>query len=470
MSSARVRGQGSGRSRLGLVATVAALGGFLFGYDTGVISDALLYIGPAFGLGNTGKQVVVAALLLGALVGALLGGRLADGLGRKRTLVGAAVVFAGAAVLAGLSPNVAVLVAARVLLGLAIGASSSCVPLYLAEIAPPESRGRLVSLNQFLITVGILVSYGVGAALAPAEAWRWMLALAAVPSLVMLAGLVLLPESPRWLLLRGRRQDAGEVLAAVQGRASDDRAVSDQIRELAELQAQEEGASYRDLFTPRLRPALRIGIAVPAINQLVGVNAIIYYAPTLLKNVGFSDTGATVATVVIGAINTIVTLIALLVIDRVGRRPLIIGGVLVVDLALIFLGVLYLLPSQTGVVTILLIVGLCVYIAAFAASLGIGIWLINSEVYPTAVRGKGSSLGVFTHWGLDFVISLTVLTLVDAITPTGLFWLYGALGVAGLLFLLRFLPETKGRTLEEINADLRGLPLASPSSVGGTSG
>jgi hypothetical protein len=141
------------------------------------------------------------------------------------------------------------------------------------------------------------------------------------------------------------------------------------------------------------------------------------------------------------------------------------GGVLVVDLTLIFLGALYLLPSQTGLVTVLLIIGLCVYIAAFAASLGIGIWLLNSEVYPTAVRGKGSSLGVFTHWGLDFVISLTVLTLVDAITPTGLFWLYGALGIAGLLFLLRFLPETKGRTLEEINADLRGLPHTAAASA-----
>jgi sugar porter (SP) family MFS transporter len=297
----------------------------------------------------------------------------------------------------------------------------------------------------------------VGAALAPAQAWWWMLALAAVPSLLMLVGLAVMPESPRWLLLRRREDDARQVLASVQGRRPDDPAVADQVHELAELQAQEEAASYRDLVTPRLRPALRIGIGVTAINQLVGVNAIIYYAPTLLKNVGFSDTGATVVTVIIGAINVLVTLVALGLIDRLGRRPLMLGGVLVVDLSLVFLGALYLLPSQTGAVTVLLIVGLCVYIAAFAGSLGIGIWLLNSEVYPTAVRGKGSSLGVFTHWGLDFVISLTVLTLVDAITPTGLFWVYGALGIAGLLFLWRFLPETKGRTLEEINAELRGV-------------
>ena len=448
------------RSRLGLVTTIAALGGFLFGYDTGVISDALLYIQPAFGLSDTGAQVVVSALLLGALVGALIGGRLADGLGRKRTLVAAAVVFTGAALLAALTPTVQVLIAARVLLGLAIGASSAVVPLYLAEIAPPESRGRLVSVNQFLITVGILVSYGVGAGLAPVEAWRWMLGLAAVPSMAMLVGLAVLPESPRWLLLRHRADDARGVLAHVQGRAPDDRSVADQVSELEELQAQEESSSYRDLVTPRLRPALRVGIAVPAINQLVGVNAIIYYAPTILKDAGFSETAATLSTVVIGAINVLVTLIALGLIDRVGRRPLLIGGVIVVDLALAFLGALYLLPNQTGVVAVLLVVGLCVYIAAFAASLGIGIWLLNSEVYPTAVRGKGSSLGVFTHWGLDFVVSLTVLTLVNTITTTGLFWLYGVFGIAGLLFLLRYLPETKGRTLEEIDADLRGLTRA----------
>lgn len=443
------------RSRLALVTTVAALGGFLFGYDTGVISDAILYIAPAFQLGDTGQQVVVAALLLGALFGALLGGRFADGIGRKRTLVGAAVVFAVAALIAAFAPGVTVLVAARVLLGVAIGVSSAVVPLYLAEMAPPERRGRLVSVNQFLITVGILVSYGVGALLAPAQAWRWMLGLAAVPALVMLAGLFVLPESPRWLLLRGRGDEARTVLAKVQGAPADDDEVDEQIRELEERQQEESQASYRDLFTPRLRPALRIGIGVPMVNQLVGVNAVIYYAPTILKNAGFGDAGATIATVVIGAINMLVTLVALGLVDRIGRRPLLIGGVVVVDLALAFLGGLYLLPAQTGVVGILLVVGLCVYIAAFAASLGIGIWLLNAEVFPTAVRGKGSSLGVFTHWGLDFVISLTVLTLVRLVTETGLFWIYCAFGIAGLVFLIKYLPETKGRTLEQVEDDLR---------------
>jgi sugar porter (SP) family MFS transporter len=264
------------------------IGRILFGYDTGVISDALLYIAPAFGLGDTGQQVVVAALLLGALVGALVGGRFADAVGRKRTLVGAAIVFAIAALIAAVAPNVEVLIGARVLLGFAIGVSSAAVPLYLAEIAPPESRGRLVSMNQFLITVGILASYGVGALLAPAAAWRWMLGLAAIPALVMLVGLAVLPESPRWLLFRGRGDEARSVLGQVQGRQPDDDEIGKQIKELEERQEEESRSSYRDLFTERMRPALRIGIGVPAINQLVGVNAVIYYTPTILKNAGFA--------------------------------------------------------------------------------------------------------------------------------------------------------------------------------------
>jgi sugar porter (SP) family MFS transporter len=369
--------------------------------------------------------------------------------------VGAAVVFAVAAVIAAVAPSVVVLVAARVLLGIAIGVSSAAVPLYLAEIAPPKSRGKLVSMNQFLITVGILASYGVGALLAPAAAWRWMLGLAAVPALVMLVGLAVLPESPRWLLFRGRDDEARSVLGKVQGRQPDDDEIDQQIKELEERQEEESRSSYRDLFTARMRPALRIGIGVPAINQLVGVNAVIYYTPTILKNAGFGDTAATLSTVAIGAINVLVTLIALGLIDRVGRRPLLIGGVVVVDLALAFLGALYLLPQQKGVVAVLLVIGLCVYIAAFAASLGVGIWLLNAEVFPTAVRGKGSSLGVFTHWGLDFVVSLTVLTLVGLVTETGLFWIYGAFGVAGLVYLIRYLPETKGRTLEQVEDELR---------------
>ena len=438
-------------SALGRITFVAALGGFLFGYDTGVISGALLFIKPEFDLGSFGQQAVVASLLLGAVVGAAIGGNVTDRLGRKRTLLAAAAVFALGALVSAAAPSAAVLVAARFVIGLGIGASSMAVPLYLAEMSPAAQRGRLVSMNQLLITVGILISYGVGYALASSEAWRVMLGLAAVPALVMFAGLLRLPESPRWLLAQGRDDEARRVLELT--RPADE--VDDEAREIRKTIEAESSSSYRDLFTRPIRPALRIGVGVPAFNQLVGVNAVIYYTPTILKQTGFGSSASILGSVGVGVVNVALTLLALYLIDRVGRRPLVLTGVGVLTVALAVLGALYLLPSQDGVVSGLIVVGLCLYIAAFAASLGIAIWLFSSEVYPTEVRGKGASLGVMTHWGLDFVISLTVLSLIDAVTETGMFWLYGAFGVAGFLFLRRHLPETRGRSLEQIDRELQ---------------
>jgi sugar porter (SP) family MFS transporter len=433
------------------IAVVAALGGFLFGYDTGVISGALLYITPDFHLGTFGQQAVVASLLLGAVVGALVAGQVTDRIGRHRTLLATSIVFALGALASAVAPSAGILIGARVVIGLGLGASSMAVPLYLAEMAPQERRGRLVSLNQFLIVVGILVAYGVGYALSHAEAWRWMLGLAALPAALMFVGLLTLPESPRWLLSKQRDDEAVDVLRRT--RPADE--VDSEADEIRETIRAESTSSYRDLLSPQLRPALRVGVGVPAINQLVGVNAVIYYTPTILKQSGFGASAAILGSVGVGVVNVLLTLVALLLVDRVGRRPLVLVGTALITAALVFLGVLYLLPDQRGFVGVLLVAGLCVYIAAFAASLGIAIWLYPSEVYPTEVRGKGASLGVFTHWGLDFVISISVLTLISTITETGMFWLYGAFALAGFLYLRKHLPETKGRSLEEVDRQLQ---------------
>ncbi len=442
---------GGARGTVVGASTVAALGGLLFGYDTGVISAALLYIAPEFGLSDGLQQVVVASLLLGAIGGAVGGGPVVDRLGRKKTLLLVAGVFCAGALLSAAAGGVGALIAARVVLGLAIGASSLVVPTYIAEIAPTAVRGRLVSLNQLMITIGIFVSYLVGYAFADSGGWRWMLGLAAVPSAAMFVGLLGLGESPRWLLSRGRAEEARAALLRTRGR-------DEAEHELAEMSAamrEESAFSYRDLFRPRLRPAVVLGIAVAATNQLVGVNAVIYYAPTILKQAGMGDSAAILSSVGIGATNMVFTAIALLLVDRVGRRPLLIGGTGVVVAVLFGLGALYLLPTVQGLGT-LLTIGLMVYEAAFAASLGLAIWLINSEVFPTAVRGKAAGLGTVTHWGLDFVISVSVLTLINTVTTTGLFWIYGVFGLLGLVFLYRRLPETKGRSLEDIEVSLRG--------------
>ncbi|WP_432837598.1 sugar porter family MFS transporter [Dactylosporangium sp. CA-092794] len=433
-------------------AFVAALGGFLFGYDTGVISAALLYLTAMFGLSSTLQEVVVAALLLGAIGGVAGGGPLVDRFGRRRMLIVSAAVFCAGALASAFTPNPAVLIAARFVLGLAIGTSSLVVPTYIAEMAPRQVRGRLVSLQQLMITVGIFVSYLVGFAFSGVDqGWRWMLGLAVVPAAVMLLGLLGLAESPRWLLSRGRDDEARAVMLRSRGPRETDQ----ELAEIREISAAERGMSIRDVFGRQLRPAVLLGVAVAATNQLVGVNAVIYYTPTLLTRAGFGDSAALLSTVGIGLVNMLVTIAALLAIDRFGRRPLLLGGTAIVVVSLVVLGVLYLLPSQTGLTGAFLVGVLCVYVAAFAASLGLGIWLINSEIFPTAVRGKAAGAGTVTHWTLDFLISLTVLTAIGALTATGLFWLYAFFGVLGFLYLFRNLPETKGRSLEDIERTLR---------------
>ncbi|MCW2642933.1 MAG: bicyclomycin resistance protein TcaB [Dactylosporangium sp.] len=430
---------------------VAAIGGFLFGYDTGVISAALLYLTPAFHLSDTLKQVVVASLLLGAVVGVLVAGPLVDRLGRRRMLMVAAAVFGVGALVSGFAPNTGVLVTARFFLGVAIGTASLVVPTYIAEMAPRRIRGRLVSLQQLMITVGIFVSYLVGYAFARSGGWRWMLGLAVVPALVMFVGLLALAESPRWLLGRGREAEARQVMLRSRSAGETDQEIAE-INALAEA---ENRLTFRDLLTPQMRPAILLGMALAATNQLVGVNAIIYYTPTLLTRTGFGTTAAILSTVGIGLVNMIVTIVALSLVDRVGRRPLVLGGTALIILDLIFLGSLYLLPSRNALVSWLTVAALCVYIAAFAASLGLGIWLINSEIFPTQVRGKAAGFGTVTHWGLDFLISLTVLTTINLLTATGLFWMYAVFGILGFAYLYRHLPETKGRSLEDIESALR---------------
>ena len=432
-------------------AAVAALGGFLFGFDTGIISGALLFIKQEFGLSAGLQQLVVGSLLLAAVVGALLGGPISDAWGRKRTLILAALVFGVGALVASFSPNLAVLVVARVLLGLAIGIASMIVPVYIAEIAPPRVRGALVSLQQFMITVGIMVSYLVSYAFSGSGAWRWMLGVGMIPAAILFVGMLPLPESPRWLLAKDRRQDALSALHRIRHEEHNPEAELAEIEAVHKMQA---GVSYRDLFRPSVRPALIVGVGIAFINQMVGVNAVIYYAPTILKDAGFSSSAAILATTGVGILNMLVTLCALLLIDRVGRRPLLLIGISGVLLALIVLGAAYLLPGGPSSAGVLLVVGLLVYIASFAASLGIAIWLLNSEVYPLEVRGKGAAAGAFTHWILDFVIASTVLTLIATITPTGMFWFYGLFAILGIFFVLRRVPETKGKTLEEVSEEL----------------
>src|SRR5215217_2503706 len=449
MSTSSAASDGGTNRFIYVVAAVAAMGGLLFGYDTGIISGALLFIADDFKLSDTAQQIVVASLLLGAVFGALFGGPLADRIGRRRAIMTAAAIFLIGSLASALATGATFLAIARFVLGLAVGGAGMVVPVYIAESSPSRVRGSLVSLQQFLITVGILLSYGINYLLADAQAWRWMLALGVVPALALLVGMFFLPESPRWLVGMDRDDEARAVLARTR---ESDTAVEEEISSISSAEHAEERTTYRDLLKRRYRPALTVGVAF--INQMVGVNAVIYYAPSILSDAGFGDSGAILATTGVGLVNCLVTGAALLSIDRIGRRPLLLAGTGGVTLSLIVLGLAYLLPPQTTLVNIILVVGLMVYIASFAASLGICIWLLNSEVYPLEVRGKGSATGSITHWVLDLIIASTVLTLINTITETGTFWLYAAFGIIGILFFFRIVPETKGRSLEDIEEEL----------------
>lgn len=429
---------------------VGALGGFLFGYDTGIIASAQLYFAPEFHLSSAMQEVTVASLLAGAVAGVVGGGPVTDRFGRKKTLAAAAATFIIGSLGSAFAPDVWALIASRVVLGLCIGTSSLAVPSFIAEISPPALRGRLVSMNQFLVTVGIFVAYLMGLALAPVEGWRWMLGLGVVPAAVMLAGIPFIDETPRWLLNHGRTADAKEVMT----RLRPPELIEQETQEIVEASQEEQHISFRFLLGRSMRPAILLGVVVAATNQLVGVNAILYYAPTLLQHAGLGDSASLVSTVGLGATGVASTLVALLVIDKLGRRPLLLTGTAGVCVLLVAIGVLYLLPPSTPV-SVLLVASVIVYEAVFNASLGISIWLINSEIFPTAVRAKAAGFGTVTHWSLDFVITISVLTLIQTITASGLFWVFAAFGIMGFSYLYRNLPETRGRTLEDIEQKLR---------------
>jgi sugar porter (SP) family MFS transporter len=440
--------------RRGLVAwasVVAALGGLLFGYDTGIVSAALLYVTPEYHLDAAGQQTFVAILLLGAVIGVLVGGPVTDRMGRRPTMIIIAALYVVGALVSALSPSLPLIYVARFFLGLSVGSSSLVVPMYIAEIAPAHLRGRLVSFNQAAVALGIFVSYLVGYAFAAIHGWRWMIGLAAVPAAIMLLGLIPLMESPRWLSTRGRREDARAVMLRVR---PTEREADLELDDINQAIHEEQAVTYRSLFQSRpVRRGILIGVVVAATNQLVGVNAILYYAPTILKQAGFGDSSAILSSVGIGGAFLVFTIVGLFAVDAIGRRPTLLIGIGVVVVVLVAIGALYLFP-QSSLVGVLLVIGLTVYEAAFSASLGIGIWLINSEVLPNRVRGKAQSFGTVTHWGLDLIISLVVLTLINAISATGVFWIFAAFGIIGFVILLRILPETRNRSLEQIEREL----------------
>lgn len=436
-----------------LVYFFGALGGLLFGYDTGVIAGAILFINKDLGLSPFMSGLVVSSLLVGAMVGAAFAGPIADATGRRKLVLVAAVVFAVGAIGAALATSAGMLVLFRVVLGLAVGAASLIVPLYLAEVAPTEIRGAVASLNQLMIVTGILIAYIANSALAGAEAWRWMIGLAVVPSALLFLGMLFMPETPRWLVSKDREEEAREVLR----RTRDEVAVEAEMNDIKGVESQEEGG-LGELLASWVRPALLVGMGLAIFQQIIGINTIVYYAPTTLTNVGFGNSAAILANAGIGVINVTMTLVAIRFIDRVGRKPLLLVGAAGMALSLGILGLTSLLlpePSGVGLVGIVTLVCLALFIAAFAVSWGPIVWVMLGEIFPLKVRGSAMAVATVLLWSANFVVSLSFPVLLEALGLGWLFLGYALIGLAALLFVRYFVTETKGRSLEKIESDLR---------------
>ncbi len=437
------------------VGLVIMLAGLLFGYDQGVISGALDGIQKEFSVGTLLLEVITSWVTLGAMAGALVAGGLADRMGRRWTIVFAAVLFVAGALVEALAPGSGVLVVGRLLVGFGVGVASVAAPLYAAELAPSRVRGRMVSLYQLAITIGIFVAYFADYLLINGNKWRAMLGISAIPGVLLVLAILPLPDSPRWYVKMGRHDDARGALAKVEPHAD----IDAELAGIEELNATEAAGSWREVFASQWRRPLVIGVLLAVLQQFTGINAIIYYADKIFAAAGFSTPGSqSLATLwAIGAVNVVATFVAVAWVDRFGRRPLLLIGSVGMGVSLIVVGAMFEVlgdhpssggsTSVTGVVTL---IALVTFIASFAFSLGPVVWTIINEIYPSHMRGRAVAVATAANWFAAWLVSQFFLSLVGLITEAGTFWLFAGFCAVTFVFVSRFVPETKGKTLEEV--------------------
>ena len=440
--------QGS-KAYLYLLAGVGALGGLLFGYDTAVISGAIDFLTRHFALNPDQAGWAAGCVLIGCMIGCLVGGPLADWCGRKPMLIASALLFAASGAATALAQGFEAYWIARIFGGIAIGAVSVISPLYIAEVAPGRLRGQMVTLYQLAIVTGILVVFfvnyyiqGLGAvAWNVAFGWRWMFGSLCIPAALMVALTFVIPESPRWLIKMGQRERALSILTLVDGA---DR--SKQVLAEVERSLQEERGSISELFTTKYSRATMIGVVLAMACQFSGINAIMYFAPEIFNASGSGLHSAFQQTVLVGVVNLAFTFVAIWLIDRCGRRPLLIAGSAVQVLALGLVG----LALQKHLPSMFLLIPILAYIGAFASGMGPVPWVVISEIFPTRIRGSAMAIATMVLWGSDFVVTKTFPLLKADLGMAKTFWIYGICSLAGLIFVLTQVPETKGRTLEQV--------------------
>jgi len=426
------------------ISAIAALGGLLFGYDTAIISGAIPFIRQYFHLDEYSLGWAVSSILIGCGIGAAAAGIVADHFGRRLTLMICALLFAVSGAGAGVAGTRFVFIAFRLIGGLGVGAAAMVSPMYIAEMAPPASRGRLVSLYQLAIMSGILLAYLCNYALADAGGhnWRWMFASQVAPALLFLALLITAPETPRWLVAQGRSLEARVIL----GKAGI-KETEEAFTEISRSVLQEGKSRWRNVLSAQYMPVIRMGVLIALFQQITGINSIIYYAPVILRQTGLSTSGSLFQTVGIGIINIIATLVAIAMVDKVGRKPLLLGGSFLMGVSLGVLSLCFYNHYFGGYV---IIIALLMYVASFAATWGAVAWVYLAEIFPNRIRAIAMSVATTALWIGDFIVTYTFPIMNERLGIATAFLIYALACVVIFLFILNRVTETRNRSLEEI--------------------
>ncbi|TCC92355.1 MFS transporter [Pedobacter frigiditerrae] len=433
------------------ISFISALGGYLFGFDFAVISGALPFLRTEFALNAYWEGFLTGSLALGCIVGCLVAGNIADNKGRKPGLMLAAVIFAISSIGMAFSHNLTIFILMRFAAGIGVGMASMLSPMYIAEVSPPEKRGRNVAINQLTVVIGILVTNLVNYKLADygENAWRWMFGLGVIPSGLFLLGVLWLPESPRWLIKAGKIDQAKKVLSKIGNAYFVDQTFT-KINN--SMQGGEEKQSYKAVFAKAIRPAVVLGITLAVFQQLCGINVVFNYTSTIFEAVGANLDRQLFETVAIGVVNLIFTLIAMWQVDKLGRRPLMLIGSLGLSVLYIVLAFLLQSNAHANLVSVFVLLA----IATYATSLAPVTWVLISEIFPNNIRGKASSIAIVSLWGAYFVLVFTFPILAEWLGAFGPFYLYAIICLAGFFFVKSKVKETKGQTLEELETSLMG--------------
>lgn len=436
---------------LTIISLVAALGGFLFGYDTGIVSGALVFIRQTYSISTLLQEMIVSALVLGALIGAFFSGKLAHQFGSRKMLIYTSLTFIVGTLLSGLAANVYILIVARFLIGIAIGITSYVSPLFISEMAPPKNRGALVLLNGIMITGGEAIAFLVDYFLVTTHSWRIMFLTGLIPAILFFIGMLMLPSSPRWLILQGQIDKARDILSKT-------RSIAEANKELEEIieTIHIEKSHWSHLFSKLFQPVLIIGAGLGILQQFVGINAVMYYGPSIFQAAGFIEANSQIlATFGLGLMNTIMTLIAILIVDKIGRRRMLLSGMLGAAVSLGMVGWFFSLHSSSPLLAWLTFFFMMLYIAGYSLSVGSLFWLIISEIYPIHIRSLAMSFATALQWGASFIVTLSFLSILNYFGAAFSFWMYGSMCIIGLIFCYYLVPETRGISLEHIEKNLR---------------